>query len=1086
MNNSIATLASNLQSAVNDVQARLVTTHTQIADGKRTLSTEESSVVARLSAQASSQSGVQSNITNATNIISVAQSGLSSIASILTQMQSLATQVSNGLYNGTDQTNLYNTFSKLNAEITKIAATTGINGNNLLSGNETLSVVSSSDGVNNKTISVQGIDIESLQADLNALSFAVANIDTTTISTVTGIDEGVGTYAQQSISFNAMANGDSATVGGLTFTANSDLTASEVANIFYQKIANSSYVSSYGSFGVSSFQGGYNLTSPGSGSSVTFTGATTGPMSSIAVGATLSARTPLSSSNVSGSFGSDSSAALIAVSFPPVVAGDTATVGGLTFTASRNLTPTELASIFAAKINSNTGSDYGSFSGSFVGSFSAVASSVLTLTGSSNGARTLDVSGRTANATITQASDVTTSVTGSSSTSGTNAQQLIQMRALSAGETETLGGLTLTANSNMTATEVAIAFLNKQQYNSNPPSSAGSFNGTSFSYSGQFSLNAYNITNGQLYAYASSSGSKDLIPASGSVTGASGNTSLSASDVTTLVTGTDSSAGAYAQQTVQFHDMFTGETVNLGGNLTFTATSFVNATTVANNFSARMSNSSSSPSGGYFSGYFYNYFTPGTISNGALSIRGTYYGPQSAISVSGSSGSITNSSAYLSSSNVNIVEAGSAGTEGVLARQTVSLNKLNAGDTATIGGLTLTAAADLTSTQVAEIFASKIAGANPDSSLGSFNSTSFIGGFTATSAINVLTLTGSTNGPKDNVTVSGAVTNRVALSSSNVNIVEAGSAGTEGVLARQTVSLNKLNAGDTATIGGLTLTAAADLTSTQVAEIFASKIAGANPDSSLGSFNSTSFIGGFTATSAINVLTLTGSTNGPKDNVTVSGAVTNRVALSSSNVNIVEAGSAGTEGVYAQQTVTLSAMNAGDYLTIGDLEFTAASSLTATQVAAIFASKITSGTDPSSSLGSFVGSTFSADFNATSSGDVLTLTGASYGPMDAVSVTGVISGEDNASTAITLINEFISHISATQASMTAASTNLTTAFDSSTALETSSQAAADEIQNIDLTALQADLQKLSVQQSLDFQVVSQLNSAASSLLSIFR
>lgn len=172
MNNSITTLASNLQSAVNDVQARLAATHKQIADGKQPLSKQDSSVVARLSAQAASQSKVQSNISNANNIISVAQSGLSSIASILTQMQSLATQVSNGLYNATDRGNLYDTFSQLNAGITKIAAANGINGNNLLSGNDTLAVISASDGVNNKTIAIQGIDISSLQAGLNSLPFA--------------------------------------------------------------------------------------------------------------------------------------------------------------------------------------------------------------------------------------------------------------------------------------------------------------------------------------------------------------------------------------------------------------------------------------------------------------------------------------------------------------------------------------------------------------------------------------------------------------------------------------------------------------------------------------------------------------------------------------------------------------------------------------------------------------------------------------------------------------------------------------------------------------------------------------------------
>lgn len=171
MNNSIATLASNLQSAVNDVQARLVTTHTQIADGKRPLSTQESSVVARLSAQAAGQSGVKSSITNAQNIIDVAQTGLSTIASVLTKMQDLANQVTNGLFNQDDQTNLFASFTSLNDKVDKIAASTGINGNNLLSGNQTISIVVGTDGANNETALLQGIDITTLKSSLNNLSF---------------------------------------------------------------------------------------------------------------------------------------------------------------------------------------------------------------------------------------------------------------------------------------------------------------------------------------------------------------------------------------------------------------------------------------------------------------------------------------------------------------------------------------------------------------------------------------------------------------------------------------------------------------------------------------------------------------------------------------------------------------------------------------------------------------------------------------------------------------------------------------------------------------------------------------------------
>ena len=121
-----------------------------------------------------------------------------------------------------------------------------------------------------------------------------------------------------------------------------------------------------------------------------------------------------------------------------------------------------------------------------------------------------------------------------------------------------------------------------------------------------------------------------------------------------------------------------------------------------------------------------------------------------------------------------------------------------------------------------------------------------------------------------------------------------------------------------------------------------------------------------------------------------------------------------------------------------------------------------------------------------STGSTLTLTGTSYGPMATVTASQMVSGQDNAPKAIALINQFISQISSTQASLSAASTDLNSALDKSTKLVTSSQKTVDDIQNIDLTALQASLQALSTQQSLDFQVISQMNNAASSLLAIFR
>jgi len=260
MDNSIASLASNLQSAVSDVQTRLQTTHTQIADGKRPLSTQESGVVARLSAQATSQSAVQASITNANNIIGVTQTGLNSAASILIQMKDIATQVANSLYNSTDKTNLTNSFTKLNTALTNIAASTGINGNFLLSSDDTLSILSGSDGVNNQTISVKGFDLAALQEtlNLNTVSFADSTVETTSISTIAGTNS---SPAQATVTLNAMSPGDSYQIGDLKFTAASSLTGIEVAGIFASKMAsNINPSSTLGSFGGAVFSGNYTAT----------------------------------------------------------------------------------------------------------------------------------------------------------------------------------------------------------------------------------------------------------------------------------------------------------------------------------------------------------------------------------------------------------------------------------------------------------------------------------------------------------------------------------------------------------------------------------------------------------------------------------------------------------------------------------------------------------------------------------------------------------------------------------------------------------------------------------------------------------
>ena len=409
------------------------------------------------------------------------------------------------------------------------------------------------------------------------------------------------------------------------------------------------------------------------------------------------------------------------------------------------------------------------------------------------------------------------------------------------------------------------------------------------------------------------------------------------------------------------------------------------------------------------------------------------------------------------------------------------------GNTATVGDITFTASQDISATEVAQIFFD-IATTGVDSSgKGTFTGTALSGYTVTNSGSGVLNITSTAVGP-NLLAVSGDVSSSTvtALNSSNVSVQLAGVTPVTGISPLQNINLHGLNIGDTATIGGLTFTAASDLSAEEVAAIFADKTdisSPTDPSASLGLF--TGSLSGFTGSSDGDVLSLTGTTQAPTDAVSVSGNVISRVALSSSDVSIIAPGSSGTPGVYAQQTVNLSDLDAGNSATIGGLTLTAKTSLTAAELAAIFAKRIATGKDIDPSLGSFSG-TFIGGFTGASTGSKLTLTGISFGPMDAVTASEMVSGAANAPTAIALINQFISQISSAQASLSAASTNLNTALDKSSETATSSQKTVDAIQDVDLTALQASLQALSTQQSLDFQVISQMNSAASSLLNIFR
>jgi flagellin-like hook-associated protein FlgL len=238
MSMPLSGLAQTLSNSVGQIQAAIVDTQNQLASGTKTLDPAQNGVVTRLSAQSTAWGVAQNNIATAQNVITVAQSALTSIATIMTQMKSLATQSSSAGLTTSDKTSLNTTFANLAYQIQGLGTNASVNGNNLLSGTTGITVTTGISGNSNtatSTTGVNGIDIPSLATTLMGLSIAsgsasagLATLPTmsasaTGSSTVTEIDKAV---------FSTMAAGDSVMVGGLTFTANQALTATQAASAF--------------------------------------------------------------------------------------------------------------------------------------------------------------------------------------------------------------------------------------------------------------------------------------------------------------------------------------------------------------------------------------------------------------------------------------------------------------------------------------------------------------------------------------------------------------------------------------------------------------------------------------------------------------------------------------------------------------------------------------------------------------------------------------------------------------------------------------------------------------------------------------
>ena len=742
---------------------------------------------------------------------------------------------------------------------------------------------------------------------------------------VTTTTVGQAATAQTSqVAFNALAAGGSVTIGGLTFTANASLTATQVAAAFAS-------LSTGVTTGSGTANGTYSGTLSGwssgtvTGSNVTFTSTSFGPVNDLTIAST-------NSSEIND------------ITFKDLAAGRSVTVGGLTLTASTTMTAAQVASAFASRADGVSGTNLSPYSdGTSSGVFS----------GSLNGWSSGTVSGAVVRFTSTVAGNVTdlTYATGSAQpdvvkidgTTGNYEQSSITFKALASGSSVTIAGLTFTAGASaLTATQVASAFGSL----SSGATTSATGTGLGGTYSGTLT--------GWSSAAASGTSVNFTSTSAGNLTDITQSTAIVAPTQSTnlgLVATAQTSA-------VTFNALAAGGSLTIGG-LTFTATSSLSSTQVADAFASLSAG----------------------MSTGSGLANGTYSGTLSGWSSGSASGNIVT---FISNSLGPVNDLSITSTNSTEFND-LTFKDIAAGRSVTVGGLTLTASTNMTAAQVATAFSSRadgVSGSNINPYSDGISSGTFSGSlngwasgpvsgnvvrFSSTVAGNVSDLTYTTGFDQPDVLKSDGATNIVPTV-----VITAGIAATS---TASTVTFKPLASGDSITLGGLTLTATSAMLATDVATAFANRANGTTGTSLspyvngaiTGTFSGT-LLGWSTGNAAAANLTFTSSSTGPNPAISLTSTAGGLTVTTTQGAAVAE-----------NNTLTFKNLNANDTVTIGGLTLTASASLSASEVANAFAN-LSSGASGTAGTGyTFSGSLTGWTTGSVVSGNKIVATSTSSG-----------------------------------------------------------------------------------------------------------
>lgn len=105
------------------------------------------SIATRMESQTNGITVAESNVTDATNMLSTADGALSSMTDIVSRMQDLATEAANDTYDSSDRDAMQSEYSELASQLGSVMKTTAYGGTTLLNTSGTAGLLASSAGV---------------------------------------------------------------------------------------------------------------------------------------------------------------------------------------------------------------------------------------------------------------------------------------------------------------------------------------------------------------------------------------------------------------------------------------------------------------------------------------------------------------------------------------------------------------------------------------------------------------------------------------------------------------------------------------------------------------------------------------------------------------------------------------------------------------------------------------------------------------------------------------------------------------------------------------------------------------------------